>query len=815
MLLAPKRSLFVFVWTAVALTMSPFPSHAQASYTLNVGPFTPTPVAPGALATSTVTISPSNGYNYSGLVALSCTVTGGASLSCLGFPMIASGGSGTSMVAVVTSRSTPAGTYSVSVTGVDGSGLGPSNGAQSLPLSVQLTKPSDVFIENSAINGNHDLVNPDPNLIAGGSVIANGVTLRGWLVAHDVVCNPECRINVPDSPDSNGAVQINPARNGGKPYIGFEDVHYYIYLDQDYLADAYGANSSVLNGAWLHGNPIKGPTTSIPVQDVRAYGGPPININSFWLPSTPTQTIHVELNSWHQYRSWICLLGLICKDYAGRGEAPAGWQEKDYGHPLSSGFGFSDNWWPFDPDNPDRLAEQGHPIYLHDGDYVEVQGTLFEDSGLGHGYTDCWSQHYINHGAWLEIHPMDSLKRLNRGFGSVSPSDRDNSLYPVDSLRLIASAREGAKRLVPFAVCFAPPAPSSAITTVCPEKTYGSLDPPSSPRPPTVGLCPPTCPPISLPTSLVPRVQEIIDERFTDLSGPDASGIKYGAIASPSGNPDCVQIKVTTQPEPTLEWQHFKATYIVSWNLPNVPPPPPSLTDSDLYLLPPAFACPRNVTIRDQDPNATIFYTIDGSAPTTASLRYAGPLTVSNSETIAAIAVNNTGQSFVTKVTYTCAPYDYVDIDITTGNDDARSDSQVNATLTAAGTTEKLSWTWTLKPQNGPDPCDTSQSAWNPWTRCHQGFSIVPSIPLFSQFQSITITLGEHPSWFEGWDHWDIQGITVTAYANGKPKILLDLSDPRDQTNLNNCYTSLKHGPGMNTVTYVFGASNPSNGCPQ
>jgi len=59
----------------------------------------------------------------------------------------------------------------------------------------------------------------------------------------------------------------------------------------------------------------------------------------------------------------------------------------------------------------------------------------------------------------------------------------------------------------------------------------------------------------------------------------------------------------------------------------------------------------QSVIISDSTPDSSIFYTIDGSTPTTSSLIYSGPITVAASETINAIAVapgylqSNTGSA--------------------------------------------------------------------------------------------------------------------------------------------------------------------------
>jgi len=62
----------------------------------------------------------------------------------------------------------------------------------------------------------------------------------------------------------------------------------------------------------------------------------------------------------------------------------------------------------------------------------------------------------------------------------------------------------------------------------------------------------------------------------------------------------------------------------------------------------------QSVTITDATSGATIFYTTNGTTPTTASTRYIGPVTVSASETLRAIAVaNGLNNSAVASATYT------------------------------------------------------------------------------------------------------------------------------------------------------------------
>jgi hypothetical protein len=71
---------------------------------------------------------------------------------------------------------------------------------------------------------------------------------------------------------------------------------------------------------------------------------------------------------------------------------------------------------------------------------------------------------------------------------------------------------------------------------------------------------------------------------------------------------------------------------------------------------PPAgtYATAQTVTISDTTPNATFFFTTNGTTPTTASTRYTGPITVGATETLQAIAVaNGVDNSEVGSATYT------------------------------------------------------------------------------------------------------------------------------------------------------------------
>jgi microsomal dipeptidase-like Zn-dependent dipeptidase len=109
------------------------------------------------------------------------------------------------------------------------------------------------------------------------------------------------------------------------------------------------------------------------------------------------------------------------------------------------------------------------------------------------------------------------------------------------------------------------------------------------------------------------------------------------ACLGPEGPPN----KITC----SMVYQSCVQSCIVS-----VPPAPTFSLKSGSYR------CPLAVTIAEQDPTTTIFYTTDGTKPTTSSSKYAGPLAVSASKTLNAIAFWSNGTaSSASEVVYTCA----------------------------------------------------------------------------------------------------------------------------------------------------------------
>ena len=67
----------------------------------------------------------------------------------------------------------------------------------------------------------------------------------------------------------------------------------------------------------------------------------------------------------------------------------------------------------------------------------------------------------------------------------------------------------------------------------------------------------------------------------------------------------------------------------------------PALATPEFSVTPGTYASTQMVSISDSSPNVTIYYTTDGGVPNNALMKYIGPISVTSSETINAIAEEN------------------------------------------------------------------------------------------------------------------------------------------------------------------------------
>jgi phospholipase C len=223
---------------------------ASPSYTLGASASIPASVMAGNSSASAITLTPANGY--AGSVKLSCgAVSGGMPApTCTFNPAtvtISGSNVGTSILTLSTSGSAPAGTYSVSITGSDASGLAPGNGGAAVRLTI--TIPPSYSLTATALS---------PDSIVAGSASTSVLTLtpaNGYSGNVSLACAPvsgealapACSINpatVMISGSNAGTSTLTVSTSIGTP--GGRSVITVTASDANQLAPGNGAQSLTL-----------------------------------------------------------------------------------------------------------------------------------------------------------------------------------------------------------------------------------------------------------------------------------------------------------------------------------------------------------------------------------------------------------------------------------------------------------------------------------------------------------------------------------------------------------------------------------------
>ncbi len=152
---------------------------------------------------------------------------------------------------------------------------------------------------------------------------------------------------------------------------------------------------------------------------------------------------------------------------------------------------------------------------------------------------------------------------------------------------------------------------------------------------------------------------------------------------------------------------------------PPPPPPPPAAATPSFWPLAGTYS-PTQITLSDSTANSTIYYTTDGSAPTASSTPYAGPVTVSSTTTVKAIATAaGFSTSAVGSATYTVPPQNgngpAVSVVLTTDDQSRKMQAQSTTNFTTASATGNVIYvdeTPTYQPIEGFGAAFTDSAAY-------------------------------------------------------------------------------------------------------
>jgi len=242
-----------------------------------------------------------------------------------------------------------------------------------------------------------------------------------------------------------------------------------------------------------------------------------------------------------------------------------------------------------------------------------------------------------------------------------------------------------------------------------------------------------------------------------DGSTPTTASTKYIAPFQIMGAGTVKAFAVVSDP-------NFTPSAIVSRTFSCAPPAAKPTFNPDPSQGP--FECQTRVTVSDATPGAAIYFTTDGTTPTTNSTVYSSaiPLTIGATTTIRAMAQGPAGSAPSQEATgaYACQDRRITSLRITfyTGGDDARESSQVTAVI--GGETQITC----IKPSNNILPptsfCtdDNAHPVFWGWSKNEITMTLLyPRLP--SEFSSLGVTLTSYSRWPETNDNWNIQGIEV------------------------------------------------------
>ncbi len=220
------------------------------------------------------------------------------------------------------------------------------------------------------------------------------------------------------------------------------------------------------------------------------------------------------------------------------------------------------------------------------------------------------------------------------------------------------------------------------------------------------------------------------------------------------------------------------------------------------------YTCPVTVTLSAANPRATIYFTVNGATPVpngAGTLMYSNPISVANGGTLRAVSMDNTGTSAPAQAVYLCNN-DLVSFKVTieTGDDDARTDSAITATLAMnSGKTDSFCLKYSDNGAATPCPHSHPGITWGNFSTNSVTRPFDSGGHAAADFNTLTIALTEFPGFAKGDDNWDIYSLRVDGTTrSGSTVTLLNIHGP--SASKGGCYARYKHPHGEKTSTVAF-----------
>jgi hypothetical protein len=160
--------------------------------------------------------------------------------------------------------------------------------------------------------------------------------------------------------------------------------------------------------------------------------------------------------------------------------------------------------------------------------------------------------------------------------------------------------------------------------------------------------------------------------------------------------------------------------------------------------------------------------------------------------------------------------FDRVQFIIETGNDNAESSTELFATLSGQKHAFCLKPSTSLAPDgicpNGNGALDqTGRNTWDNWSTGTYNFALDTPQTSTAGFKTLSIS-SRQSGCSLSCDNWDLQRLVVTVSDSAgklKPAELINVFNPRNSNNNDNCIARLKAPPNASTVTYMLNPASP------